>query len=133
MEKDKSLCEDREYLNLKWKRPEVLEGFTLSLPTPCGHFYLTLNEDGGRLREIRCEIGKSGNCQRVLFQTIAILISVLLQSNIPREKIVKTLLNQLEANCGNITHHKGEKYYSCVDYLVKRVIEDMVSREGIEL
>ena len=114
----------------KWKRPEMLEGRTLLAKTPCGGFYLTLNECDNQLCEVRMLIGKSGNCVRVLFETIAILISVMLQENISKDKITKTLLNQLEANCGNTIWVDGDKYTSCIDYAVTKIIEQIEAREG---
>lgn len=117
----------------KFKRPEVLEGHTIRHNTPCGHFYLTLNEHDGRLCEVRMGIGKSGNCQRLLFETLALLISVMLQSNIPREKIKKTILNQIGGNCGEVSWNDGQKYHSCVDFAVTKILEDMASREEIEI
>ena len=113
----------------KFKRPECLSGRTSMAKTPCGSFFLTLNECGNQLCEVRMLIGKSGNCVRVLFETIAILISVMLQENISKEKITKTLLNQLEANCGNTIWVEGERYHSCIDYAVTKIIEDIESRE----
>lgn len=117
----------------EYSRPEVLDGYTLKMPTPCGSLYLTLNEDKEKLREVRMRIGKAGNCQRLLFETIAILISVLLQSNISRETIRKALHNQFESNCGNDKiRYKGEEYHSCIDYVVTKIFEDMASRGEIE-
>ena len=116
----------------KWKRPEVLEGYTLKLPSPCGSFFLTLNEHEDKLREVRMTIGKSGNCQRLLFETIGILVSVLLQEDIPKEKVAKALVNQLEGCCGNRIYDKGAEYTSCIDFMVQKIIEDMGSREEIE-
>ena len=116
-----------------FKRPEVLEGRTLKLNTPCGAFYLTLNEEEGNLREVRMLIGKSGNCVRGLFETIAILLSVLLQSDIPREKIKKTIFNQLECNCGNRIYNDGQEYHSCIDFVVQKILEDMAGRGEVKL
>ena len=120
----------------KFTRPEVLEGRTAKANTPCGSFFLTLNEYNNQLCEVRMLIGKSGNCVRMLFETIAILISVMLQENISKEKITKTLLNQLEANCGNPffskdIDEKGNqvKYKSCIDFAITKIIEDMESRD----
>ncbi len=117
-----------------YKRPEVLEGRTIKLNTPCGAFYLTLNEDNNKLREVRIRIGKSGNCQRLLFETISILLSVLLQSDIPREKIKKILFHQLSGNCGNDKiWHGGDKYNSCIDYAITKIFEDLAGRGEITL
>ena len=115
-----------------YERPEVLEGRTIGLKTPCGGFYLTLNEDGNNLREIRMTLGKPGTCQRLLFETIAILLSVLLQSKIPREKIKKALYHQFEGNCGNNkSWHEGEEYHSCINFTITKIFEDMASRGEI--
>jgi len=117
----------------KFNRPEVLEGYTSRASTPCGSFFLTLNDDGEHLREVRMCIGKSGNCVRMLFETIAILLSVMLQEDIAREKIAKILTKQMEANCGNCFVIKGDKYTSCIDYVIHRILENMASRGEIKL
>lgn len=114
-------------------RPEVLTGYTSKLPTPCGSLYLTLNEHNDKLCEIRATMGKSGSCYSVMFQTIALLISVMLQSGISEEKIQKALENQFEGSCGNIIRYKGEAYHSCIDYIITRILEDMASRGEIAL
>lgn len=117
-----------------YNRPKVLEGRTIKLQTPCGGFYLTINEDEGKLREIRMRIGKAGNCQRLLFETISILLSVLLQTNIPREEIKKILYHQFEGNCGNDKiWNEGDKYDSCIDFVITKIFEDMGSRGEIKL
>lgn len=116
-----------------YKRPEFLNGHTFKQQTPCGNFYLTLNEDNKEcLVEVRMGIGKSGNCVRMLFETIAILISVMLQSDIPRDKIAKTLLNQLEGNCGNRLYNSGDCFHSCLDFSVRKITEDLLNRGEIE-
>jgi ribonucleoside-diphosphate reductase alpha chain len=114
-------------------RPESLEGRTIKLDTNCGSFFLTLNEHEGKLFEVRCLIGKSGNCQRNLFEVIGILLSVLLQSNIDRDKIRKILETHMEANCTNTIWHEGDRYYSCVDFTVKKMLEEMAAREEIKI
>jgi ribonucleoside-diphosphate reductase alpha chain len=114
-------------------RPEVLNGYTSRIPTPCGSLYLTLNENNDKLCEIRATLGKCGSCMNIMLQTIALLISVMLQSNISREKIQKTLENQFEGGCGNIIRYKGEEYNSCIDYIIRKVLEDMGARGEITL
>lgn len=117
----------------KFNRPETLEGYTQRLPTPCGDLYLTLNEDKGTLREVRATLGKSGSCYNILFQTIALLLSVMLQEGISREKIKRTLENQFEGSCGQSIPYKGEVYHSCIDYIITKILEDMASRGEIKL
>jgi ribonucleoside-diphosphate reductase alpha chain len=114
------------------ERPEVLNGYTQRLKTPCGSFYLTLNELDGKLFEVRMRIGKSGNCVRGLFEFSAILISVLLQAEISRDVIEKALGHQNESNCGNKIYYKGEEYHSCVDYVVKKILEELLNRQEIK-
>ena len=114
-------------------RPEVLHGRTERITTPCGGFYLTLNENDFKLFEVRMLIGKSGSCQRMLFETIAILLSVLLQSGISKEKISDILLKKFESNCGQKFYFKGEEYHSCLDFVVRRMIEELGNRGEIKL
>lgn len=114
-------------------RPEVLHGYTPKLSTPCGSLYFTLNECDNRLCEVRAIMGKAGTCSNIMLQTIALLISVMLQSGIDRERIKKALLNQFEGNCGQTIWYKGERYHSCVDFMVKRILEDMASRGEVSL
>jgi len=114
-------------------RPEALEGYTPKLKTPCGSLYLTLNECDNKLCEVRVTMGKSGTCMNIMLQTIALLISVMLQSGINKDKIKKVLLNQFEGNCGNTIWYGGERYHSCIDFMIKRILEDMASRGEINL
>lgn len=113
---------------MKWKRPDTLEGYTICQETPCGNFYLTLNHDNGKLVEVRMLIGKSGNCMRGAFEMIAILISTMLQSNIDREKLAKTLEKVMETDCGNTIYGSNEqKYDSCIDFAVKKIVEELLT------
>ena len=114
-------------------RPEYLEGYTQRLPTPCGDLYLTLNEQDGSLYEVRSILGKSGTCYNIMFQTLSLLLSVMLQEGISREKIKDILLHQFEGRCGQKIFYKGEEYYSCIDYMVTKILEDLASRGEITL
>ena len=114
-------------------RPEVLDGYSPKLETPCGSLYMTLNECGNKLCEIKVTMGKSGTCMNIMLQTIALLISVMLQSNINKDKIKKALLNQFEGSCGQVIWYKGEKFHSCIDFLVQKVLEDLSARGEIEI
>jgi len=118
---------------MTFKRPEVLEGYTQKLETPCGDLYLTLNEHEGKLCEVRVTMGKSGTCINIMQQTIALLLSVMFQSGVSKEKVYKALLNQYEGNCGNGTFYKGDYYHSCIDFIIKRILEDLASREEIKI
>jgi ribonucleoside-diphosphate reductase alpha chain len=114
-------------------RPEVLEGYTQRLETPCGDLYLTLNECENKLCEVRMILGKSGTCYNIVFQTIALLLSVMLQEGISKERIKEVLNKQFEGNCGQNIYHSGILYHSCIDFMVKKLLEDMASRGEIQL
>ena len=114
-------------------RPEVLENYTSKIPTPCGSLYLTLCEHKNKLCEVRVTMGKSGSCARLLLETFALLISVLLQTNLPRQKIYKILFHQFEGGCGNLIRFKGEEYNSCIDYIITKVFEDLAMRGEVKL
>ena len=115
------------------QRNEVLDGYTPKLETPCGSLYLTLNEQDDKLCEVRVTMGKSGTCMNIMLQTIALLISVMLQSGIPRDKIKKVLLNQFEGSCGQKIYYKGAEYHSCIDFMITKILEDMVARNEIKI
>lgn len=114
------------------ERPEVLEGRTHKIETPCGTLYITLNQLEGKLFEVRIIKGKPGSCLRGMLETIAILLSVLLQAKIPRDKIAKTLLNRVSCNCSEIIRYKGDEYSSCVDYIMKLILEDLLNNGEIK-
>ena len=120
--------------NEEFKRPDVLEGRTPRLSTPCGSLFVNLNYCDNKLREVQMTLGKSGTCQNLLFRTISLLLSVLLQSNVKREDIVKAISHQMEGHCGNgKIYYDGEEYYSCVDFVFKSMVEEMAARGEITL
>jgi len=120
-------------MKAKFERPIVLTGYTIRADTPCGGFYLTLNECNNKLCEVRMTLGKSGTCFNIMFQTIGILLSVMLQEGIPKEKIKKTLYNQFGGHCGQTIWQDGIRYHSCIDYAISKILEDMASRGEITL
>lgn len=117
-----------------FQRPEVLEGYTPKFNSHCGSLYVNMNPCENKLREVQITLGKCGTCQNLLFRTISLLISVLLQSNIPRENIQKALSHQLEGNCGSGgMFFDGVMYHSCVDFVFRLILQDMASRGEIKL
>ncbi len=110
------------------ERPEVLEGYTQRLKTPCGDLYLTLNEHEGKLCEVRSILGKSGTCYNIMFQTLSLFLSLMIQEGISKQRICDILFKQFGGGCGQTIFHNGEKYSSCIDFMVQKIIEDMASR-----
>jgi ribonucleoside-diphosphate reductase alpha chain len=108
---------------MKKARPEVLNGRTTKVKTNCGSLYLTLNEDEGELCEIRVNLGKSGNCVKNLLEINSILMSIIMQVDLPKEKVIKIFERHcLDTNCGNKFYNKGVEYKSCIDYVAKEVL-----------
>jgi ribonucleoside-diphosphate reductase alpha chain len=134
METISAISEDSKNEHIKeFSRPEMLEGYTLEAKTNCGTLFLTLNEFQDKLTEVRMTMGKSGSCFNILLQTIALLISVMLQEGVDKQKIYKTLNHQFEGHCGNQFFYKGDKYYSCLDFAIQRIFEDMANRKEINI
>lgn len=121
-------------MTIPYNRPDVLDGHTEKINAPCGSVFAIFNTDNNTLKEIGIIKGKAGCCDNLLLRVISLLLSKLLQSNLSREEIRDFLEKQFEGNCGNNTLWvNGLMYHSCIDYIFKRVIEDMISRGEIAL
>jgi len=115
------------------KRPKVLTGDTQKVRTECGALYVTLNKDGKELYETIFKLGKAGTCQNAMFNMFGVLISILIQQNIPKDKLVRTLKkHMLGINCGSPFTFEDTKYKSCLDLIGNIVIKDIEneSQEG---
>lgn len=131
MEENIKVCEVSQD---QFIRPEFLEGYTPRLKTPCGSLFVNFNHCDNKLREVQITLGKSGTCQNLLFRTISLLISVLLQSNVKRDDIVKAISHQLEGHCGNgKIYNDGVQYHSCVDFVLKMMLEDLANRGEVKI
>ena len=93
---------------------ERVSSYTTRTAFGCGNFYdtidITKKEDPCR---VFLKLGKAGGCQRVLLESIARLITIILQdTDIPLERVYKTLCNM---SCD-----QGTVYCkSCMDKLAK--------------
>ena len=60
-------------------RPIELYGRTIRKKTACGNFFVTLNRDSeGKLVEVFCKLGKTGNCAAAYSEALARMIAVAL-------------------------------------------------------
>ncbi len=119
---------------MSYERPDVLDGHTEKINAPCGSVFFILNTDNNTLKEIGIIKGKAGCCDNLLLRVISLLLSKLLQSELSREEVRDFLEKQFEGNCGNnAIWINGVMYHSCMDYIFKRVIEDMINRKEITL
>ena len=115
------------------KRKDVLSGKTLKAATGCGSMYLTLNTDEGELVECRLEIGKSGGCTKNMLSVIGILYSILLQSGIEKEIVIKTVKRHLlGVSCGEPFITRGKTYKSCLDWAARKILEELKSEVSEE-
>jgi len=108
------------------KRPDILNGKTLKAKTECGSLFITLNQMDGSLGEVRLNLGKSGTCVRSLLELIGVLISTILQFEMPQDEKIKLFKKHFsEINCGNPFVLNGMKYTGCVDYIGKKCLEEL--------
>lgn len=110
-----------------FKRPKTIPSKTEHIETSCGTLHLTLGYHEDKLIEVRAMIGKNGTCGNVMLDTIAKLMSITLQSGLAKYKICEKMKKQFcEMNCGQDKFKWEEKEYTgCVDYIVKKVIEEL--------
>lgn len=116
-----------------YERPEVLNGHTEKIDSACGSVFCIFNIDNQQLKEIGIIKGKAGCCDNLLLRVISLLVSKLLQSGLPIEEIEGILQNQFEGNCGNNPIWvSGTMYHSCIDFIFKRILEDIKIYEEIK-
>lgn len=110
-----------------WKRPPVLPGQTEHIVTREGTLFFTKCYQGDKLIEVRGAIGKNATLAMVLVDTICKLISIILQSQMPKYKVVRKFKKQfadMNLDMDPFTH-KEKKYSWSVDYIIKQVIEEL--------
>ena len=118
-----------------FKRPKILYGSTPEVITPCGKLYLTFNyidEEKQKLVEVRGHFGKAGTCSLLGLDSIAKLISILLQSSMSRVKIIKKIRKgwistdkKERITCGNPFDYAGKTYQSCIELLMSMVVDEL--------
>jgi hypothetical protein len=95
------------------KRPRVLPGYTLELPTHCGKIYVTVNRDGetGNPVEVFCRFGKAGGCGSAVMDGMTRVISYGLRSGLDPRDVIRAL-------SGISCQHGGQ---TCLDALAKGI------------
>ena len=72
---------------------EVVDGYTKKVPFACGNLYITLNVIDGKPFRVFLKLGKTGACQRALLESIARLVTIMLQEQVTSlDRICKTLI-----------------------------------------
>ncbi len=83
--------EKEEELRGKFKRPEVLRGIAPFAETPCGKLYIIITEYKGKPVEVFLEMGKSGMCQKSMFEAFGRVITKALQWGLPIDEVADSL------------------------------------------
>ena len=105
-----------------YKRPKEIESKTEAIKLECGTLHLTFGyqeEVEGKIVEVRAVIGKSGVCGNILLDSYAKAMSMLLQSPMPRYKIVEKIKKQFKG----VVCSQGEK--SCVNEIALRLLKEL--------
>lgn len=111
-----------------WKRPKTINSKTEKITTQCGSLFLTLGYEDERLIEVSARIGKNGVCPFILLDSFCKAVSMYVQSDHPRYKIVKKFKKQFVDMSGCETGkfaHEGKEYNCCIDYIAKRVVSEL--------
>lgn len=109
------------------KRPKILEGKTVRITTGCGQLYVTLNKtEDGKLFEVRLVMGKVGSCKNTELYLLGIALSVMLQSDMPRERVIKTLKKHwLGSKCDSMYQNEEKKFITCYDSIANLIIVEL--------
>jgi len=105
-------------METNFKRPKVIPSKTEHIETVCGTLHFTMGYDEDKLIEVRCQIGKSGICQNVLLDSFAKMVSIALQSQMPRYKICEKIKKQFVG----VRCNQGQ---SCVDVIADKIIKEL--------
>ena len=109
------------------RRAKILEGTTERVQTNCGGLYVTMNKSKDEsLFEVRLQLGKSGNCQCVLIEQLALAFSIMLQDEVEvKEMISRMKKHFVGVSCGNSFNWDGVLYKSCIDLTAQRIVESL--------
>ena len=115
------------------ERPEILSGATHRARTEYGNFFVTINTLDGEPFEVIPRLGKPGNMVRTLLEHIGILYSIILRSDLSKDRIVEIF----ERHCRGVRDdnpfvYKGDEYLSCIDYMGRLVLEGLKKDEAIQ-
>ncbi len=89
--KEKAVPAQTEAKTVPRRRPAMLRGTTVKIPTAFGNLYLTVNEMDSRPFEVFATLGKSGKDTQAHTEALGRLISLALRSGVPVEEVVSQL------------------------------------------
>jgi len=112
--------EKREETKPSFKRPRIMVGETVKFRLPQGSLYVTVNKDeGGQIKEVFINIGKSGGDEKADAEAIGRLISIYLQNG----GNIDNVIEQLEGIKGSETFwDQGIALHSIPDAIAKALM-----------
>ena len=102
--------------------PEVVSNYTRKIRFGCGNVYVSINEFANLPVRTFLKLGKTGLCTRALLEAIGRLVTVMLEYNIPLQRIQLTLAG-IRCDKGIV----GEGRLSCLDgvaFELKRYLKE---------
>ena len=109
-------------------RPAELRGKTKKTRVGCGNLFVTMNvSPDGRLREIFCNMGKTGGCASALCEALGRLISLVLRCGIEPHEIVKQLAG---IRCHSPVGLGPAKVLSCADAIARVISAEIGFSSG---
>jgi len=100
----------------KHKRPKQIQSTTVRMETGCGHLYVTVGKDNGKIIELFATLGKAGGCTMAQNEALARAISLGLKYGVPAKEYVNELEN---VKCPHSSWDNGIQIMSCADAIAK--------------
>ena len=108
--------------NAMTSRSKKMVGYTIEMPCPCGHIYVTVNfKENGGVGEILSKLGKSGGCASAIVNGLARVASYALREGMDVKYLEKAVIG---ISCHrNPAWDNGEMVTSCLDAIGRAVRE----------
>lgn len=117
---------------MDFKRDKTLPSKTYHIETDnCGTLHYTQCFQDERIVEVRGMIGKSGICPNCGLDNFCKAVSIILQSEMPRYKIIEKFKKQfIESNCGQPFTWEEKAYKSCHHLVAACVVKEIEKQIG---
>lgn len=117
-------------VRVKRKRPQILTGRTVKMPSPLGDLYVTINEDeAGVPFEVFCTVGKAGGAAMADSEAIGRLISLVLRHGLPLSEVRDQLRG---ISCDRTVGFGPNKVLSAPDAIAQALDKYLALKAGAE-
>lgn len=115
---------------IKRKRPQILTGRTVKMPSPLGDLYVTINEDEtNEPFEVFCTVGKAGGAANADSEAIGRLISLVLRHGLPLSEVRDQLRG---ISCDRTVGFGPNKVLSAPDAIAQALDKYLAAKAGGE-